>query len=323
MKKIRIGIVGYGNLGRGVETGLKYAEDMELVGVFTRRDASEIESESKVYNLKEIDNFKDSIDVLILCGGSANDIPEQAPRLAVDFNTVDSFDNHAHIPEYCNEMDSILKENKRTSVVSSGWDPGLFSINRVLSEAILPHGETFTFWGTGVSQGHSDAIRKVSGVSAAVQYTIPSTELINAIANGEKVDYNSHTAHKRKCYIVAEEGANLDTIRETIVNMPDYFVGYETEVEFIDMEEFEKNHKGMPHGGKVIRRGFTDDINMSLYEFSLNLNSNPQFTAAVNIAYARACYKLHSEGIYGAKTVLDVPIRYLSPKSYEELLKMI
>ncbi len=319
---IRIGIVGYGNLGKGVEIGISQRPDMELVGIFTRRDMKDT-GDVKFYNYKDILEFKDKIDVLILCGGSANDIPEQAPFLAEHFNTVDSYDNHNKIPEYFEKINSITTENKKTSVISSGWDPGLFSINRVLAESILPSGETYTFWGRGVSQGHSDAVRRVEGVAAAAQYTIPNTELIENIKAGHSVKYTGHSAHKRHCYVVLEEGANAEKVRDAIVNMPDYFVGYETKVDFISMEEYEAHHKGMPHGGVVIRRGYTDDEHMSIYEFSLELASNPEFTAAVSLAYARACYNLHANGEYGAKTVLDIPLRYLSPKPYDELLKMI
>lgn len=322
MNKLRIGIVGYGNLGKGVEIGITQREDVELVGVFTRRDMPDTES-TKFYNYDKILDFKDKIDVLILCGGSAKDIPEQGPYLAEHFNTVDSYDNHNKIPDYYNTINEISKNNHKTSVISSGWDPGLFSINRVLSESILPNGNTYTFWGIGVSQGHSDALRRIEGVAAAVQYTIPNEELIERIKTGEVVEYTGHSAHKRSCYVVPEEGADKEKIVDTIINMPDYFVGYETKVEFITMEEFEKNHTGMPHGGKVIRRGFTDDENMAIYEFSLDLGSNPQFTAAVSIAYARACYQLHMNNEFGAKTVLDIPLRYLSEKPYDELLKMI
>ncbi|MDO5717671.1 MAG: diaminopimelate dehydrogenase [Tissierellia bacterium] len=323
MIKTKIGIVGYGNLGRGVEKGIKLCADMELVGIFTRRDPKNIDSDSPVYNINEILEFKDKIDVLILCGGSANDIPEQAPILAKDFNTVDSFDNHKFIPQYYKKMDEIAKNNENVSVISSGWDPGLFSINRILSEAILPDGENYTFWGKGVSQGHSDAIRRIEGVKSAIQYTIPNQDMIDDIGSGKDVEYESHNAHKRDCYVVLEEGYDEDQIRESIVNMPEYFAGYETTVNFINQDEFDKNHRGMPHGGQVIRRGYTSDENLALYKFSLELGSNPEFTASVNIAYARACHRLALEKKYGAYTVIDIAPIYLSPKSDEEIRKMI
>lgn len=318
---INIGIVGYGNLGRGVEANLANAVDMNLVGVFTRRDPSTIDTKATAYQLDNILDFKDSIDVLILCGGSRSDIPEQGPRLAEHFNTVDSYDNHANIPNYFDTMDKVSKENKTVSIIATGWDPGLFSLNRLISEAVLPQGETYTFWGKGLSQGHGDAVRRVEGIKDAVQYTIPNEDLIGKIQAGESVEYTSKSAHKRDVYAVLEKGADVDNVRDQIVTMPDYFRGYETSVNFISEEELAENHSGLPHGGRVIRSGLTTADNHHLYEFRLDLQSNPEFTAAVNVAYARAAYKLAKEGQSGSKSVFDVAPSYLSPKSAEELRK--
>ncbi|NLD17836.1 MAG: diaminopimelate dehydrogenase [Tissierellia bacterium] len=323
MNKIKIGILGYGNLGKGVENGLKKNPDMELVGIFSRRNPEDLNTPSPTYHIEDLINFQEEIDVLIMCGGSKSDIPTQAPEMAKFFNTVDSFDNHGKIPEYFEEMDKVSKENKTVSIISTGWDPGLFSLNRLIGEAVLPEGNTYTFWGKGVSQGHSDAVRRVSGVKKAVQYTIPNEDLIEQIKNGEEVEYNSHNAHKREVFVVVKEGFEEEKIRNEIVNMPDYFKGYETIVHFIDEVDFENNHQGIPHGGKVIRQGKTSDDNISIYQFELNLASNPEFTASVNIAYARACYKLSKEKSFGAKTVLDVPPGYLSMHTMEELRKKL
>ncbi len=323
MNKIKIGILGYGNLGKGIENGLKKNPDMELVGIFSRRNPEDLNTPSPTYHIEDLINFQEEIDVLIMCGGSKSDIPTQAPEMAKFFNTVDSFDNHGKIPEYFEEMDKVSKENKTVSIISTGWDPGLFSLNRLIGEAVLPEGNTYTFWGKGVSQGHSDAVRRVSGVKKAVQYTIPNEDLIEQIKNGEEVEYNSHNAHKREVFVVVKEGFEEEKIRNEIVNMPDYFKGYETIVHFIDEVDFENNHQGIPHGGKVIRQGKTSDDNISIYQFELNLASNPEFTASVNIAYARACYKLSKEKSFGAKTVLDVPPGYLSMHTMEELRKKL
>lgn len=323
MNKIRIGILGYGNLGKGVEEGLKKNPDMELVGIFSRRNPEDLNTPSPTYHMDELESFQDKIDVLIMCGGSKSDIPQQGPKMASLFNTVDSFDNHSKIPEYFETMDKISKENEKVSIISTGWDPGLFSINRVIGEAILPDGHTFTFWGKGVSQGHSDAVKRIEGVKNCVQYTIPKESLIEDIKMGKEVEYTTQNAHEREVFVVLEERYCEETIRNEIVNMPDYFLGYETIVHFIDEEEFRKNHMGMPHGGKVIRQGKTSDKNTSIYQFSLDLASNPEFTSSVNIAYARACYKLAQDKSYGAKTVLDVPPGYLSMYSMEELRKRL
>lgn len=318
---INIGIVGYGNLGRGVEANLKNAPDMNLVGIFSRRNPDTLDTEATAYHIDDILNFKDEIDVLILCGGSRSDIPEQGPALAEHFNTVDSYDNHSQIPNYFESMDSVAKAHKYVSIIATGWDPGLFSLNRLIGEAILPKGDTYTFWGEGLSQGHGDAVRRVEGVKDGVQYTIPNTELIDQIHAGETVEYTSKSAHNRDVYVVLEEGADAEKVKNDIVTMPDYFEGYQTEVTFITEEELHANHAGLPHGGRVIRSGETSPDMQQVYEFGLDLGSNPEFTAAVNVAYARAAYKLHQEGHSGAQTVFDIAPKYLSPKSAADLRK--
>ncbi|MGO1820722.1 MAG: diaminopimelate dehydrogenase [Ruoffia tabacinasalis] len=318
---INIGIVGYGNLGRGVEANLKNAPDMNLVGIFSRRNPDTLDTEATAYHMDDILNFKDKIDVLILCGGSRSDIPEQGPALAEHFNTVDSYDNHSQIPNYFESMDSVAKAHKYVSIIATGWDPGLFSLNRLIGEAILPKGDTYTFWGEGLSQGHGDAVRRVEGVKDGVQYTIPNTELIDQIHAGETVEYTSKSAHNRDVYVVLEEGADAEKVKNDIVTMPDYFEGYQTEVTFITEEELHAIHAGLPHGGRVIRSGETSPDMQQVYEFGLNLGSNPEFTAAVNVAYARAAYKLHQEGLSGAQTVFDIAPKYLSPKSAADLRK--
>ena len=318
---INIGIVGYGNLGRGVEANLKNAPDMNLVGIFSRRNPDTLDIEAKAYHMDDILNFKDKIDVLILCGGSRSDIPEQGPALAEHFNTVDSYDNHSQIPNHFESIDTVAKAHKYVSIIATGWDPGLFSLNRLIGEAILPKGDTYTFWGEGLSQGHGDAVRRVEGVKDGVQYTIPNTELIDQIHAGETVEYTSKSAHNRDVYVVLEEGADAEKVKNDIVTMPDYFEGYQTEVTFITEEELHANHAGLPHGGRVIRSGETSPDMQQVYEFGLNLGSNPEFTAAVNVAYARAAYKLHQEGLSGAQTVFDIAPKYLSPKSATDLRK--
>ncbi|MBG9978036.1 diaminopimelate dehydrogenase [Ruoffia tabacinasalis] len=318
---INIGIVGYGNLGRGVEANLKNAPDMNLVGIFSRRNPDTLDTEATAYHIDDILNFKDEIDVLILCGGSRSDIPEQGPALAEHFNTVDSYDNHSQIPNYFESIDTVAKAHKYVSIIATGWDPGLFSLNRLIGEAILPKGDTYTFWGEGLSQGHGDAVRRVEGVKDGVQYTIPNTELIDQIHAGETVEYTSKSAHNRDVYVVLEEGADAEKVKNDIVTMPDYFEGYQTEVTFITEEELHANHAGLPHGGRVIRSGETSPDMQQVYEFGLDLGSNPEFTAAVNVAYARAAYKLHQEGHSGAQTVFDIAPKYLSPKSAADLRK--
>ena len=321
MDKIKIGIVGYGNLGQGVEIGLKNHPDMELVGIFSRRDPKTLNTQSPTYLLQDILSFKDKIDVLILCGGSKTDIPVQGPNLIEHFNTVDAYDTHAKIPEYFSKMNPIAEENKKVAVISTGWDPGLFSMNRLMQEAILPDGKSYTFWGRGVSQGHSDAVRRVKGVKEAAQYTVPDEMMINKILAGEAVDYNQKDAHNREVYVVLEKDANPTEVEDEIKEMPNYFAGYQTGVSFISEEEFKAEHQKMPHGGRVIRQGKTSDDAVSIIDFSLSLESNPEFTAAVNIAYARAAYKLSQTKEYGAKTVLDIPPYYLSSKTREELMR--
>src|SRR5699024_9438337 len=303
---INIGIVGYGNLGRGVEANLKNAPDMNLVGIFSRRNPDTLDTEAKAYHMDDILNFKDKIDVLILCGGSRSDIPEQGPALAEHFNTVDSYDNHSQIPNYFESIDTVTKAHKYVSIIATGWDPGLFSLNRLIGEAILPKGDTYTFWGEGLSQGHGDAVRRVEGVKDGVQYTIPNTELIDQIHAGETVEYTSKSAHNRDVYVVLEEGADAEKVKNEIVTMPDYFEGYQTEVTFITEEELHANHAGLPHGGRVIRSGETSPDMQQVYEFGLNLGSNPEFTAAVIVAYARAAYKFHHEGLSSAQTVFYI-----------------
>lgn len=324
MTKTRIGIVGYGNLGKSVELGINQNNDMELVGVFSRRDPSSIKtvtSDVAVYHMDEAKDMIDKIDVIILCGGSAKDIPTQGPKFAALFNTVDAFDTHAKIPEYYNTMDKISRELGKISVISSGWDPGMFSINRLYAEAILPEGNTYTFWGKGVSQGHSDAVKRVDGVKKAVQYTLPIESAIKAIQDGDNPEFTTREKHKRVCYVVAEDSWDKSQIEKDIVTMPNYFDEYDTEVHFISENEFEKNHKGMPHGGLVIRNGKTglNKEHKQLIEYKLNLESNPDFTASVLIAYARAAHRLNKEGVSGAKTVVDIPPAYLSSRSGEEI----
>lgn len=321
MSQIKIGIVGYGNLGRGVEVGLKNHPDMELVGIFSRRDPQTLDTSAPAYALDDILNFKDKIDVLILCGGSKTDIPKQGPELAAHFNTVDAYDTHALMTKYHGEMDKAATESEHVSVIATGWDPGLFSLNRLLEEAILPKGDTYTFWGRGLSQGHSDAVRRVAGVKKGVQYTVPEEWMIQQILDGKEVEYDQKLAHFREVYVVLEEDADPQEVETTIREMPDYFEGYRTSVSFISDEEFDQNHQGMEHGGRVIRQGHTSDKAKSVIDFALKLESNPEFTAAVNIAYARAAYKLAEDKQFGAKTVFDIPPIYLSPKSKEEIIE--
>lgn len=323
MSKIKIGILGYGNLGKGVEIGLKKVEDMELVAVISRRDPETLDTEAPAYRIEDLENIQDEIDVLILCGSSDTDIPVQGPKMARFFNTVDSFDTHDTIGDYFDEIDPISKENQRVALIASGWDPGLFSINRMVAESILPEGESYTFWGKGISQGHSAAVRQLDGVQDAAQYTIPNEDLIASINEFNEVDYTKESAHIREVYVVLEEGAVEEEIEEAIKTMPDYFEGYETNVSFISQEEKDKNHSGMPHGGHVMRQGDLGGSEQAVYEFSLALESNPKFTAAVNIAYARAVYRLAQEENYGAKTVLDIPPAYLSSEDPDDLRRTI
>lgn len=320
-KKIKVGIVGYGNIGKGVEKAIKQNPDMELEAIFTRRDVSELDDNSKLVHISRLEIYKDKIDVMILCGGSATDLAEQGPMLASQFNTVDSFDTHAKIPEYFERMNSVAKEGETVALISTGWDPGLFSLNRLLGSAILPEGKEYTFWGKGVSQGHSDAIRRVEGVKNGIQYTIPVEETLEKVRCGECSEFTTREKHERVCYVVAKEGADLHKIEEDIKTMPNYFSDYNTTVNFISEEELKKNHSGMPHGGFVIRTGKTGGGLNQFMEFSLKLESNAEFTSSVMVAYARAVYKMAKEGKKGAVTVFDIPFAYLSSKSPEELRK--
>ncbi len=324
MRKIRIGIVGYGNLGRGVEAAISQNPDMELVGVFTRREPSSIHIHTEgvtVFHVNEAVNFKGEIDVMILCGGSATDLPEQVPYFAQWFHTIDSFDTHAKIPEFFDVVDQAAQENGRVSIISVGWDPGLFSLNRLLGESVLPAGSTYTFWGDGLSQGHSDAVRRINGVKHAVQYTLPVKEAVERVRNGENPELSTREKHARECWVVLEDGADQTAIETEIKEMPNYFAEYDTTVHFISEEELKQQHAGMPHGGFVIRSGESGDGDKQILEFSLKLESNPMFTSSVLVAYARAAYKLAGMGDKGAKTVFDIPFGLLSPKSPAELRK--
>ena len=324
---IRVAIAGYGNLGRGAQAAIKQNPDMKLVAVFSRRNPTTvtlIDDSVPVIAMDDIEQYKDDIDVLILCGGSKSDLPEQGPLFAGLFNIVDSFDTHAKIPEYFEALDAPAKEANKVAMLSVGWDPGLFSINRLYGEAILAVGETYTFWGKGLSQGHSDAVRRVDGVQSGVQYTLPSEPAMARVRNGEQPTLSTREKHTRECYIVLEDGADADAVRNTIVTMPDYFADYDTTVHFIDQQTFNADHQKMPHGGFVIRSGVSgidNEQNNQVLEFSLKLGSNPEFTASVLVAYARATYKMSLAGEIGAKTVLDVAPSLLSPKSPAQLRK--
>lgn len=324
---IKIGILGYGNLGKGVELAIKQNPDMELVSIFTRRNPNNINSITKtqINNISKIEEWKNKIDVMILCGGSATDLPEQGPKYAEMFNTIDSFDTHAKVSEYFTNMDRQSKKGGNLSIISVGWDPGLFSLNRLYAETLLPKGNTYTFWGKGVSQGHSDAIRRIAGVKNAIQYTIPIEEAVEAVRAGNNPKLSVREKHLRECYVVLEEGADKTSIEQQIKTMPNYFDEYDTNVYFISDEELHKKHSGMPHGGFVIRSGNTglNEETKQIIEYSLKLESNPEFTASVLLSYARAAYKLHKEGQIGARTVLDIPPAMLSTKNKEELLKTI
>ena len=324
---MKIGIYGYGNLGRGVECAVKYHTDAELVGVFTRRPPETVKTVSgtPVYSYNRLTEFKDKIDVLILCGGSATDLPVQTPALSQHFCVVDSFDTHARIPEHLDAVDAAARKGEKTALISCGWDPGMFSLNRLYAGAVLPDGRDYTFWGRGVSQGHSDAIRRIAGVVDARQYTIPVESALEAVRAGKNPELTTREKHTRECFVVAEEGADLDRIEREIKEMPNYFADYDTTVHFISMEELKRDHSGIPHGGSVIRSGRTgiDGENSHVIEYSLKLDSNPEFTASVIVAYARAVVRLYREGNYGCKTVLDVPPVYLSQKSRDELVKTL
>ena len=319
---IRVGIVGYGNLGKGVKMAIDQNPDMTLKAIFTRREVSTVtENDNLLIHISKIQDYKDEIDVMILCGGSATDLVVQGPQIAEIFNTVDSFDTHAKIPDYFDKMEQVAKSSGNLSIISVGWDPGLFSLNRLLGHVVLPQGTDYTFWGKGVSQGHSDAIRRVEGVKNGIQYTIPIDEALEKVRSGNNPELSTREKHTRVCYIVPENGADLKAIEETIKTMPNYFSDYDTQVNFITEEELKRDHSGMPHGGFVIRTGVTGDGTKQKIEFSLNLDSNPEFTSSVLVAYARAIHKLSKEGKTGACTVFDIPYTYLSPKSPSELRK--
>ena len=327
MDKIRIGIVGYGNIGKGVELAIARNEDMELKAVFTRRDpatVSVLTDGVKVMHMDDMLSMKDEIDVMMLCGGSATDLPVMGPEVAVNFNTIDSFDTHAKIPEYFEKMDGAAKAGSNVSIISVGWDPGMFSLNRIYAESILVQGSTYTFWGKGVSQGHSDAIRRVPGVKNAIQYTVPIEDAVERVRSGSEPELSTREKHLRECYVVAEEGADLAAIEEAIKTMPNYFADYDTTVTFVTEEELKANHNKMPHGGFVIRTGETGvSGNKHVIEYSLKLDSNPEFTSSVLIAYARAAYRMAKNGESGAKTVFDVAPALLSMKTPEQLRKEI
>ena len=323
MGKIRIGIVGYGNIGRGVEQSIKRNDDMELKSVFTRRDPASVKIQTEGAEVKHFDDMeamKDDIDVMILCGGSATDLPVIGPKVAASFNTIDSFDTHAKIPEYFANVDKAAKEGKNVSIISVGWDPGMFSLNRLYAESILVQGSTYTFWGKGVSQGHSDAIRRIEGVKNGIQYTVPIEAAVDQVRSGSEPELTTRQKHLRECYVVAEEGADKAAIEEAIKTMPNYFDEYDTTVTFITEEELKENHSKMPHGGFVIRTGETGcEGNKHVIEYSLKLDSNPEFTGSVLVAYARAAHRLSKKGESGARSVFDIAPAMLSQMTPEEL----
>ncbi|MGP1628869.1 MAG: diaminopimelate dehydrogenase [Giesbergeria sp.] len=322
MQTIRVAIAGHGNLGRGVEASVAKNPDMQLVGIYTRRAPEQIQplhTGTAVHSMDALAGHADRIDVLILCGGSKQDLPEQGPQMAALFNTVDSFDTHARIPEYFAAVDAPALANRKTALISAGWDPGMFSINRVMGEALLPDGATYTFWGRGLSQGHSDAIRRLPGVAAGVQYTLPIEQAMEQVRSGARPSLSTREKHTRECFVVLEAGADAQAVRRAIVTMPHYFDEYDTTVNFVSAEELRSKHSAMPHGGFVIRSGNTSQAHTQVIEYGLKLESNPEFTASVLVAYARAVHRLHGMGQYGAKTVFDVPPGLLSSKSAEQL----
>ena len=320
---IRIGIMGYGNLGRGIECAIKQNDDLELVAVFTRRDPATVSiltEGAAVCNVKDVEDWKDKIDVLMLCGGSATDLPVQTPEYAKLFNVVDSFDTHARIPEHFANVDKAAKEYGHVGIISVGWDPGMFSLNRMYANAILPEGKDYTFWGKGVSQGHSDAIRRIEGVKNGIQYTVPIEAAVDQVRSGSEPELTTRQKHLRECYVVAEEGADKAAIEEAIKTMPNYFDEYDTTVTFITEEELKENHSKMPHGGFVIRTGETGcEGNKHVIEYSLKLDSNPEFTGSVLVAYARAAHRLSKKGESGARSVFDIAPAMLSQMTPEEL----
>ncbi len=320
---INVAIVGYGNLGKGVLKAISFAPDMNLVGVFTRRNASSLNLPTGVkgYSVSELLSFKDKIDVLILCGGSAKDLPETTEKYLEDFNTVDSFDTHAKIPEYLEKLEKVSFKSKKLAAISIGWDPGLFSIARMLFGAVLPNGKDYTFWGKGVSQGHSDAIRRIKGVKNAIQYTVPLEDALNSVKSGKLEDLPATSRHERVCYVAIEKGADEREIETEIKEMPNYFKGYKTTVNFVSEEEVIKMQQKLSHGGEVIRSGKTSDDNGQILNLSLKLDSNPEFTGSVLVSYARAVAKFSKNGEYGVKTVFDIPLKYLSSSSEKDLIK--
>ena len=320
---MRIGILGYGNLGRGVEYAIQQNSDMELVAVFTRRNPQDlkINSDAQVVSISDIENWKDKIDVLIICSGSANDLPVQTPQFTKMFNVIDSFDTHAKIPTHFENVDKSAKESGHVAMISVGWDPGMFSLNRLYANAILPNGQDYTFWGKGISQGHSDAIRRIEGVKDAKQYTIPIEGALQAVRNCENPTFTPRQMHTRECFVVVEDGADKERIEKEIKTMPNYFAPYDTTVNFISEEELKEKHSGIPHGGFVIRTGTTAGNKNHIVEYSLKLESNPEFTSSVIVAYARAIHRLFKEGETGCKTVFDIAPKYLSQKTNEELRK--
>lgn len=327
MRKIKIGIYGFGNLGKGVLEAIKQNPDMELVAIFTRRNPVDIVSQFKedvtVVSANNVEEYKGKIDVMIACGGSATDLPEQTPMLAKMFNVVDSFDTHAKIPEHYSKVNDVAKRAETIGVISAGWDPGMFSLNRLYANAILPKGNTYTFWGKGVSQGHSDAIRRIEGVKDARQYTIPIEEAVNRVRNGENPNLTTREKHLRECFVVLEEGAEKSKIEAEIKNMPNYFADYDTTVHFISEEELLKEHSGLPHGGNVLHSGETGTGNKEVIEYKLNLDSNPEFTGAVLVAVARATYRMNQNGETGARTMFSIAPQLMSPLSEEELIKTL
>ncbi len=319
---MKIGIYGYGNLGKGVELAVNAAPDGEIVGVFTRRPPEQVKTYgAPVYSVKDLEQFAHKIDILVLCGGSATDLPEMTPQLAKTFNVIDSFDTHAKIPQHFDAVDKSAKDSGHIALISAGWDPGMFSLNRLYASAILPEGRDYTFWGKGVSQGHSDAIRRIDGVLDARQYTVPVPEALEEVRSGKNPELTTRQKHTRECFVVAKEGADLAKIEEEIKTMPNYFADYDTSVTFISIEELKKNHSGLPHGGSVIRTGKTGQKkeHTHVIEYKLTLDSNPEFTASVIVAYARALHRLHGRGDTGCKTVFDIAPADLSPLSPGEL----
>jgi diaminopimelate dehydrogenase len=319
---IKIGILGYGNLGRGVEAAIKQNPDLELTGVYTRRNPADLKINTEgvaVRSTAELEAGRDDIDVLIICGGSATDLPEMTPKYAEIYNVIDSFDTHANIPAHFSNVDAAAKKGGKVGIISCGWDPGMFSLNRLYASSILPEGKDYTFWGKGVSQGHSDAIRRIAGVVDARQYTIPVEASVNAVREGKNPEFTTREKHTRECFVVAEDGADKAKIENEIKTMPNYFADYDTTVHFISAEEMKRDHSGLPHGGSVIYSGTTGEGNNHVIEYSLKLDSNPEFTGSVLAAYARAAYKLNNEGMRGAKTVFDIAPAYLSALSGEEI----